>query len=130
MSSQETEYQISIIEDRVNPLMERREMKFEIAAKATPKRDLIRKAVATSLKVPMEKVYVMNTLSTFGTSTSICKVHIYEDAARGKSIEPSYIQLRNLSREERKQSISAAATAKAEAAKKEEKKPAAGQKVK
>jgi ribosomal protein S24E len=95
--------------------MERRELRFEIASKTTPKRDLIRKAVSSSLKVPIERVFVRSTLSSFGTNISVCKVHIYNDDVRGKMVEPSYIQLRNLSREERKQALGAAAAKAAEA---------------
>lgn len=115
MSAEETEYQMSIIEDRVNPLMERRELRLEIASKSTPKRDMIRKALASSLKVPLERVFVRSTLSSFGTNISICKVNVYNDDLRGKSVEPNYIQMRNLSREERKQALNAAAAAKAQA---------------
>lgn len=128
MSSQETEYQISVIEERINPLMERREVKIEVASKSTPKRDLLRKAVASSLKVPIDQVFVKSSLSSYGTNVSICKLHIYDSAVRGKQIEQKYIQLRNLSREERKQAIGTQATAKTA-----EKKPAEvpkGQKVK
>lgn len=127
MSSQQAEFQISIIEDKANPLMERRELRLEIASNATPKRDIIRSAIASSLKVPLERVFVRSTLSSFGTNISICKVHVYNDEKRGKSIEPAYIQMRNLSREERKQALSAAAS---KAAKPEEEKAQTGTKVK
>ncbi len=111
MSSQEVAYQISIIDDKFNPLMERRELKIEIASHATPKRDLLRKSVASSLKVPIERVYIKNVLSSYGKSVAVCNAHIYENAERGKQIEPPYIQYRNLSRDERKQAISAATQA-------------------
>lgn len=104
MSSEE--YQISIIEDRLNPLLERRELKIEVASKSTPKRDLLRKAVASSLKVPTECVYVRSCLSSFGTNISVCRVHVYKDPERGKKLEPKHVQLRNLSREERAQILS------------------------
>lgn len=101
------EYQISVIEDRFNPLLERREVKIEVASKSTPKRDLIRRAVSNSLKVPLECVYVRNCLSSFGTNISVCRVHVYKDPERGKYIEPKYIQLRNLPRDEREKALSA-----------------------
>jgi len=106
------EYQISIIEDRFNPLLERREVRIEVASKSTPKRDLLRKAVASSLKVPPDCVYVRSCLSSFGTNISVCRVHVYKDPERGKKVEPKYIQLRNLSREERAQLLSSQATSK------------------
>ncbi|MGC8936272.1 MAG: 30S ribosomal protein S24e [Candidatus Methanomethylicaceae archaeon] len=108
MSSEE--YQLSIIEDNFNPLLERREVKIEVASKSTPKRDILRKAVASSLKVPVECVYVRNCLSSFGTNISVCRVHVYKDPERGKKIEPKHVQLRNLSREERAQLISQTAS--------------------
>jgi len=127
MSTQQAEFQMSIIEDKANPLMERRELRLEIVSNATPKRDLIRGAIASSLKVSLERVYVRSTLPSFGTSISICKVHVYNDEKRGKSIEPAYIQMRNLSREARKQALSAAV---AKAAKPAEEKAQAQTKVK
>jgi len=130
MSSQEAEYQISIIEDKANPLMERREVKIEVASKTTPRRDLLRKAAASSLKVPLERVYVRSSLSSYGTNISICKVHIYDDEARGKQIEQKYVQLRNLSREARKQAAGAQAGAKAAESKAAGAKAPEGQKVK
>jgi ribosomal protein S24E len=129
MSAQETEYQMSIIEDRANPLVERRELKIEIASKSTPKRDAVRKAVASSLKVPIERVFVKSTLSSYGTNISVCKIHVYNSDERGKVIEPNYVQLRNLSREERKNTINAQIAAKAAAAKPAEEKAATGTKV-
>ena len=108
MSSQEVAYQISIIEDKVNPLMERRELKIEVASQSTPKRDLLRKSIASSLKVPIERTFVKNVLSSYGKSVSICRVNVYDSDERAKKIEPKYIQLRNLSREERKQALTPA----------------------
>lgn len=130
MSAQETEYQMSIIEDRANPLVERRELKIEIASKSTPKRDAVRKAVASSLKVPVERVFVKSTLSSYGTNVSVCKVHVYDSEERGKAIEPMYVQLRNLPREERKNAINAQLAAKAAASKPSEEKAETGTKVK
>jgi ribosomal protein S24E len=130
MSAQEAEYQMSIIEDKANPQVERRELKIEIASKSTPKRDALRKAVATSLKVPIERVFVKSTLSSYGTNISVCKVHVYENDERGKAIEPNYVQLRNLSREERKNTINAQLAAKAAASKPGEEKAETGTKVK
>ena len=121
MSTIGVEYQMSIIEDRVNPLMERRELKFEVASKSTPKRDELRKAIASSLKVPIERVYIRNTISSFGTNISTCRVHIYDDAERAKHVEPEYIQMRNLSRGDRKNALAATVATKAAALKGEEK---------
>jgi ribosomal protein S24E len=130
MSSQEAGYQISVIEEKVNPLMERKEVKIEVASKSTPKRDILRKAVASSLKVSIERVYVKSSLSSYGTNVSICKAHVYDDAERGKQIEQKYVQLRNLSRTERKQAIGAQASTKAVEPKPAEAKSPEGQKVK
>lgn len=110
MSSEE--YQISIIEDKFNPLLERREVKIEVASKSTPKRDLLRKSVAASLKVPLDCVYVRSCLSSFGTNVSVCRVHVYKDPERAKKLEPKHVQLRNLSREERAQALSSQASLK------------------
>ena len=110
-------------------MAERRELKIEIASKSTPKRDAVRKAVASSLKVPIERVFVKSTLSSYGTNISVSKVHVYENDERGKVIEPNYVQLRNLSREERKNALNAQIAARAAAAKPTEEKAATGTKV-
>ncbi|MDI9644296.1 MAG: 30S ribosomal protein S24e [Candidatus Verstraetearchaeota archaeon] len=110
MSSQEPPYQISIVEERINKLMERRELRLEVVSQASPRRDLLRKALATSLKVPVENVYVRNVISSYGSRVSMCTAHVYLDGARGKAIEPKHIQMRNLSREERKQASAPAST--------------------
>ena len=89
------ESQFSIIEDRYNPLIERRELTLEIISKTTPKRVELRKALATIFKVPIDCIYVRSCITSFGTNRSICRVHIYKDAERGKQIEPKYIQQRN-----------------------------------
>ena len=108
MSSQEVAYQISIIEDRVNPLIERRELRIEVASQTTPQRDLLRKSIAASLKVPVERVYVKNVISSYGKSMAVCKVNVYDNEERAKMIEPKYVQLRNLSREDRKAALTPA----------------------
>lgn len=89
------ESQISIVEDKYNPLIERRELTLEVISKITPKRVELRKALATIFKVPLDCIYVRSCMTSFGTNRSICRVHIYKDAERAKQIEPKYIQLRN-----------------------------------
>jgi ribosomal protein S24E len=97
--------QISLISDRYNPVIPRREVEVEIVAKGTPSRDTLRKILADFFKVPIDCLFVRSCLTSFGTNISKCRVHIYNDAEYGKKIEPKYIQLRNLPREERKKLI-------------------------
>lgn len=89
------ESQVSIIEDRYNPLIERRELTLEVITRVTPKRVELRKALATIFKVPIDCIYIRSCITSFGTNRSICRIHIYKDAERGKQIEPKYIQQRN-----------------------------------
>ncbi|MCQ5340327.1 MAG: 30S ribosomal protein S24e [Candidatus Methanomethylicota archaeon] len=98
--------QISIIDDKYNSVIKRRELKLEIVSKSTPSRDSLRKILADFFKVPIECLFVISCITSFGTNTSICRVHIYNDAEYGKKIEPKHIQLRNLPREERKKLMS------------------------
>ncbi|MCS7097600.1 MAG: hypothetical protein NZ922_01290 [Candidatus Methanomethyliaceae archaeon] len=96
------ESQISIIEDKYNPLIERRELTLEVTSKTTPKRVELRKALATIFKVPLDCIYVRSCITSFGTNRSICRIHIYKDAERARQIEPKYIQLRNSEEQSKK----------------------------
>ncbi|OYT26485.1 MAG: 30S ribosomal protein S24 [Thermoprotei archaeon ex4572_64] len=93
-----------IVDDRKNPLLKRRELKIEIwhVGVSTPTRLDVRKYVASTLGVDENLVFVRKILTGFGLGKSVAEVHVYESIEQAKIIEPLYIHLRNMPREEAK----------------------------
>ena len=91
-------------EDRYNPLLRRREVIVEIwhIGLPTPTRLEVRKEIANMFKVSEDRVFVRHIYTEFGIGKSKVEAHIYDDPEFGKKIEPLYIQLRNMPREEAK----------------------------
>ena len=91
-----------IVEDRKNPLLKRRELMLEIwhIGLPTPPRLEVRQKVAEMLGVDVNCVYIRHIYTEFGWGKSKVEVHVYEDPEFGKKIEPLYIQLRNMPKEE------------------------------
>ncbi len=90
-------YEASIVSDRENPLLGRRELEIIIQhiGKGTPQRFAVRKAVAEALGVDIERVYVRNIISEFGIGRSKAIVHVYVSPERAKQIEPEHVIRRN-----------------------------------
>ena len=93
-----------IVEDRRNPLLRRRELKVEIwhIGLSTPRRLEVREEVAKMLGVDKDVVYVRHIYTEFGIGKSVAEVHVYDRKEDGEAIEPLYIRLRNMPREEAK----------------------------
>lgn len=91
------DYELVILEDRWNPLINRREIKGIIyhTGKGTPKRWDVRQAVSKALNVPLDTVYVRNLITEFGKSETIAVIHVYKDVERAKKFEPKHIIDRN-----------------------------------
>jgi len=91
------EYEMVIVEDRWNPLIERREIKGIIyhMGKGTPKRYVIREAVAKALNIAIDQIYVRKVVTKFGISESETIIHVYSSPERAKKFEPSYVIRRN-----------------------------------
>ncbi|MEM2127098.1 MAG: 30S ribosomal protein S24e [Candidatus Bathyarchaeia archaeon] len=84
-----------MISTRLNPLLDRREIYFEIIDESTPSRDRVRKELAANLKVDLERVWIRNLKTQTGTRRTIGRAHVYEESSRGLQIEPKYIINRN-----------------------------------
>ncbi len=93
-----------VIDDRKNSLLKRRELRIEIwhIGASTPTRLDVKRHVASTLGVDENLVYVRKILTGFGLGKSIAEVHVYESIEQAKIIEPLYIQLRNMPKEEAK----------------------------
>ncbi len=96
-------FDIEILEERKNLLVERNEIKFRIDhfGKGTPNRLEIKKKIA-AMKGSNEKLTIVSNIQTrFGSARAIGKVYIYENAEKLQYFEPFHIKVRNLSKEKR-----------------------------
>ena len=96
-------FNIEIIEEEKNQLINRTEIKFRIDhfGKGTPNRLDVKKKIA-AMKNVNEKLTIIRKLRTkFGSAYSTGKVYIYGDFKDLEFYEPFHIQVRNLDAEKR-----------------------------
>ncbi len=89
--------EITILEDRPNPLMKRHEYRFEVshATAATPSRDAVRGELSKVVKAPKDRVIIERMGALYGTATSRGEAMVYETADAAKSIPREHILVRN-----------------------------------
>ena len=94
---------LEVIEERVNPLLGRREVKLVIphAGSGTPDRLTVRRLASEHFKAPVERVFVKSIATRTGGSTALCAVEVYDDAGQAERIVPPYLKNRNLPKEQR-----------------------------
>jgi small subunit ribosomal protein S24e len=92
---------ITILEDRPNPLLKRREYRFEVAhpTVATPSRDAVRGELSKLVKAPKDRVIIERMAARYGTATTRGDALVYETAEAAKSITREHILIRNGLRE-------------------------------
>jgi len=96
-------FEIEIIEEKKNPLIDRIELTFRVDhfGASTPNRLDIKKKIAAS-QGSDEKLTIVKKLKThFGASYSLGKVYIYDNAKDLQFFEPFHIKVRNLEKEKR-----------------------------
>ena len=96
-------FNIEIVEEKKNPLIDRVEIKFKIDhfGEGTPNRLELKKKIA-KMKKANEKLTIIRKVKTnFGSSYDIGTAHIYKDAKELQYFEPFHIQTRNLDKEKR-----------------------------
>ncbi len=96
-------FNIEVIEEEKNQLINRTEIKFRIDhfGKGTPNRLDVKKKIA-AMKNANEKFTIIRKLRTkFGSAYSMGKVYIYGDSKDLQFYEPFHIQVRNLDAEKR-----------------------------
>ncbi len=96
-------FEIEIIEEKKNPLIDRIELTFRVDhfGASTPNRLDIKKKIS-ALQGSDEKLTIVKKLDTrFGASYSIGKVYIYDNAKELQFFEPFHIKVRNLEKEKR-----------------------------
>ncbi len=93
---------LKIAQDRRNVLLWRREIIFDLwhVGLPTPNRLELRQKIAETLGVDVDRVYIRHIYTEFGWGKSKVEVHVYDNPEIGKKIEPLYIQLRNMPKEE------------------------------
>jgi len=67
----------SIIEEKKNPLFNRREIKFTIDAESTPSHADTRKIIAEKFSTPEENIRIKKILGKFGSKTFTISTNIY-----------------------------------------------------
>ena len=83
---------IEVIEDRVNPLLSRREVEAIIIYESgTPKREEVREEVAKKYNVEKERVIVEKMESLFGAKKARAHIHIYDSIEYAKKYERKHI---------------------------------------
>jgi len=88
--------QISVIEEKENPLLNRRELQIKIKHEAgTPARIEVKNRVAAELKVEPQQVIVRSMKTAFGKKETTAAVKIYQSAESAQQIEADYILKRN-----------------------------------
>jgi small subunit ribosomal protein S24e len=88
--------QISVIEEKENPLLNRRELQIKIEHPAgTPARIEVKNRVAAELKVEPQQVIVRSMKTSFGKRETVAAVKIYQSAESAQQIEADYVLKRN-----------------------------------
>ncbi|MGC8543552.1 MAG: 30S ribosomal protein S24e [Vulcanisaeta sp.] len=68
----------------------------------TPGRLQLREEIAKAMGVDVKQVYVIRVITEYGRHRSTVEAHVYDDPSVGEKLEPLYIRLRNMPKEEAK----------------------------
>jgi small subunit ribosomal protein S24e len=94
-------FDIEIIEEKKNPLIDRMEIKFKLDhfGTGTPNRLEVKKKIA-AMKNANEKLIIIRKLQThYGNAYDIGIANIYENSKELQYFEPFHIKVRNLEKE-------------------------------
>ena len=94
---------LEVLEERVNPLLGRREAKLRIhhEGSGTPDRLTVRRLASDHFKTPVDRVFVKSISTRTGGSSALCAVEVYDDARIAERIVPAYLKNRNLPKDQR-----------------------------
>ncbi|MHA2407484.1 MAG: 30S ribosomal protein S24e [Candidatus Ranarchaeia archaeon] len=89
--------EIEIVSEKQNPLLSRKEISFRIKhpKSATPKRSEIRDKIVAKFDANKEASYVVKINKLTGRREVMGIIHVYDDPAVAKKVEPQYIISRN-----------------------------------
>ena len=114
---------LEIIRDWYNPVLERREVEFEVRHEMgpTPSREEVKKALVSKIGADPELTYIIKLVGKTGMWKTVGVAHVYQSKERAKLLVPQHVAIRELPKEERQKAREALAEArkakKAEAAK-------------
>ncbi|MFB6469762.1 MAG: 30S ribosomal protein S24e [Vulcanisaeta sp. AZ3] len=93
-----------LVNIKENKVIGRKEVTVEVwhVGLPTPGRLQLREEIAKALGVDVKQVYVIRVLTDYGRHRSTVEAHVYDDPNAGERIEPLYVKLRNMPREEAK----------------------------
>jgi small subunit ribosomal protein S24e len=87
---------IRIIKDKKNLLLNRRELDFIVKYEgSTPSRNDVKNKLAAMLNAPLELLVVQRIKTEYGMQEAKGYAKLYEDAARMKEVELTYVMKRN-----------------------------------
>jgi len=89
--------EIRILEDKANPLMQRHEIRFEVAhaTSATPSRDAVRGELSKLVNASKDRVIIERMHARYGTAVTRGDATVYDTAEAVKSTVRSHILVRN-----------------------------------
>jgi ribosomal protein S24E len=102
--------QIKVESTKDNPLLKRREVGFTIIhgpKEKTPQRLEVQKALAASLMIGVDVVFIKRMHTKTGTNITQGDANVYQKAEQAKIVEPEYIRKRNSPPEKPKEEATA-----------------------
>jgi len=89
--------EIRILEDKANPLMQRHEIRFEVAhaTAATPSRDAVRGELSKLVNAPKDRVIIERMHARYGTAVTRGDATVYNTSDAAKAVVRSHILVRN-----------------------------------
>lgn len=93
---------IQVLEDKKNPLLERREVRFEVESKITPKRMAVKDELSKQIKAKVELMVLGKLSQMSGTNVSVGYVKIYNSKESLDKIEAEHMKKRNEKKEKPK----------------------------
>ena len=89
--------EIKILEDRTNPLLQRHEIRFEVAhaTAPSPTRENVRVELAKAVHAAKDRVVIERMHARFGIAVTRGSANVYETADAAKAISREHILIRN-----------------------------------
>ncbi len=100
---------LNVLDDRMNPLVRRREIVFEVEhpGSPTPTVTLLREKLSALVNSKLEATYVVSVKSLSGLQRSRGICHVYSSPEDGRAFEPEHVQRLNMKPEERAKALEA-----------------------
>ncbi len=87
---------INVIEDEENPMLHRRDVRFELVhEEATPSRLSVRDSLAATLNKDADEVVIHRLDTKYGMRKTVGYAKVYESAEHAQDVEQEYMLERN-----------------------------------